>query len=373
MAVDINALAVEEIDRQNLQTAPRTVLEPNFARIRADILLLANALNAIQPGTIDPADLQINTSAFAGLLNGSPPNASLQQMFDVIDTKQASQNYTVSRDDFDGAFSGFSGTTVQELFDYCDGNLQPLITEQPGVEGLTFNFALVQPAGFDIFASLTNAERTFNANITRPTDFTRIELRANGTEIATYTTLVASTRNQLIPFIVQQQPDWATAVAAGGTDAAGRTIINMVLEGFLPPPANTVVSNTVQILIGAAAQQETIYHGLSIEPNGVTVPTFELTTAMALGNPATIAFTENPIALNTMPVYWHVLIPASFDSVAFTQVAGGLGNIAANNYFPNFSSPPTRTIGGETYNVYTSDALVPEFTAEFRLVLSDTT
>ncbi len=376
MAQDV---AFQVTNNEQLDTAQVADVQPNFNAIQANfeaIMAAFNALNA-EVGAGNTPDLNlvtVNTANFDGFMSGLSGNQTLQQFADAVDNRVGS-NLSLDASGLNNSLDGFRTATglknVQTFMEFCDNSLQPLIQVTPGITNFRLNFPLVQANGFSIFDDLTNATRTFNADLTGAGMFTRVEIKANGTEIATYTTLANSVRNQLIPDIVQQEADWDTAVAAGGTDAAGRTIVNIVLEGFLPSPAANIVSNTVQVLIGAAAQTETIYHDLSIEANGVTIGEFLLSESMAVGNPSTISLNETPITLNTMPVYWHVLIPSKFDSVTFTQVTP-LGNIPANNYFPNFSSPPTRTIGGETYNVYTSSALVPGFNANFTLRVEDT-
>ena len=50
MAIDISTLNLDDIDRQNTTTAPRTVLEPNFDAIKEAIRRLAVAVNAIPSG-----------------------------------------------------------------------------------------------------------------------------------------------------------------------------------------------------------------------------------------------------------------------------------------------------------------------------------
>ncbi len=373
-------VAFQTTNTESLDTAQVADIQPNFNAIQANFEALQAAFNQLnsEVGTGTGVNLQAvnvlfnNQNPVPGLLSDLPLTSNVAAALVDLSSKTQANNYLVDKTLFNNTFADFTGTTVQELFDFCDGNLQPLITETPSITGLTFNFPLVQPNGWNLFDDLDNNGRTFNADITVPGNFTRIELRANGTEIATYTTLARSVRSQLIPFIQGQQDDWDTAVAAGGTDGSGRTIVNMVLEGFQSAGAN-VVSNTVQILIGAAAQPEIVYW----ESNGVAANLGQTGSAalfnqvMALGNPATINITI-PVDIGfTENLYFSFLIPARYDSYQIQQVTP-LGNIDARSYFSDFSTPFSRTINGEMYNVISSVALVPNFTAQFRLVLSDT-
>ena len=49
--IDKSTLRLSEVDQQNTEQATRTVIEPNFALIKRDIELLADAINGITPGS----------------------------------------------------------------------------------------------------------------------------------------------------------------------------------------------------------------------------------------------------------------------------------------------------------------------------------
>ncbi len=374
----VDPITVEATDTQRLADAQVADVSLNFAAAQRNFNAIMTAINELitQTGSggqqldLEAVNVALAGGAgFQGFLAGMPQVTNVQDALVRLDAKNRAGDLTVDKTNFDNTFAPFTGVTMQDLMDFCDGALQPLIVARPSLQNLSFGFGLVQPAGFNIFTSILNATRTFNIDITRPTDFSRFELKANGTEIATYTLLSASTRNQLIPNIVQQQPDWDTAVAAGGTDAAGRTIVNMVIEGILPNLPD-IVSNQVQVLIGAPAQTEMIYYVLSDEADGAAQAIGDFTLRTVSTNPATFDFTL-PATADAGSKYIHVLVPDNYDTVVFAQVTP-LGDLPANGHFDNFATPGSRTIGSSDYNVYTSGPLVTDFTATYRITVQDT-
>lgn len=357
------------IDRQNLQTAPRTILEPNFQAIREDILTLAAAINAIVPGAVNPEDLNINGSVFSGLLAGAPASLDLQEAFELIDTKNQANDFKVDKSNFTGAFAGFQGTTQQEFDQYCDGNLAPRIVTVPSVTGFSVNFALIQPNGFNLFDDLADSARTFNLDTVLPGDFTEFRMLANGVTLATFTTLAASARAVLIPNIVGAPALWDAAVAAGGIDSFGRTIINLEMHGDRPAAAD-LVSNPISMRIGIAQQPEIVYAALNAASDGSTLDISQFGPQNVTMDPATFEYRLGPIPSNVDPLYVHFLIPATFTTVDFVSVFGALGTNPSNDTFPNYSTPGTRQVNGETYNVYTRGPLVPNVEKIYRVTVA---
>ncbi len=377
MPIDIDLLELEQVDAQNTLPAPRTILAPNFNRIRQDILLLATAINTIQPGAINPEDLSVNGSAFSGFLTGAGDTLNLQQLANAIDDRNGS-NLSLNVSDLNNTLDGFrtqaGAKNVQSFMEYCDNALQPLITVVPSISGFRVNFATVQPNGFNLFTSLTELQRSFNATIAAPDSFTRFELRASGNLLlSNIPKLPGTTINQLFEAATNGSTNWNTAVAThGGTDSEGRTTVELALIGY-NASNEEVARATTTLTIGVAAQPETLYYQLSTDATPIDNDVSSFTAIMATNNPATLTFNVPTIAANTDPVYLHMMIPASFDAVRLQQVTA-LGTFDAASYFSNFTSPASRNIGSpaEAYNVYVGVELVPTFNGQFSLRVEDT-
>ncbi len=88
MSINITTLNLEEVDRQNTVEASRTVLAPNFLRIRHDLLLLAEAINGLVPGSGTgniTAGHVLNTPH--GDITATDVQSALNQLDELISTR----------------------------------------------------------------------------------------------------------------------------------------------------------------------------------------------------------------------------------------------------------------------------------------------
>lgn len=345
---------LEAVNTQRQETAQRTVIQPNLTRIRTDIRLLAEALNAL--------DLGVTQTEMTTYVN--------QQVMNV--TNINGTGVTIDRANFDCSLEDFTGTTVQQLTDYIDDYLA---VQVPTITNFSVNFGTAQAANWNVFTSLTDTQRTFNADIGPCRPLHTVVLQANGVPLATYTDLPRETRNRVIPDVAAARTNW-TAIVQGAPEENGRKVISLQLVGTQAAPLPAVRSNVVRLLLGAATASETIYweSNRTSATTSATAAVNTLTAITAFGNPSAVTITIPDTGEGKTGSSWFsILVPREFDTVNIIQNIGPLGTVDAHNYFPSFANPSTRTINSVVYNIYASVELVGRFTGTFVVSFHNTT